>query len=109
LHKFPVYNIVFISILGFIAFIATLPYCTPGMYIVYNALMSEASISKRIIPTILYNQVFISPLILITLTITGITLIPNIYPLLLSKRDYFRAIGGLIAIIMAIYCIIIFY
>ncbi|MEM0365706.1 MAG: hypothetical protein QXD80_04950 [Acidilobaceae archaeon] len=102
LYEFPIYNVIFVSLLGFIASLTLLP-CTSGMYIVYNALMYEASISKWILLTTIYNIVFISPLILITLIFIGVTLIPNMYMLIVHRREYFRALGGLISIIIAIY------
>ncbi|MCX8196237.1 MAG: hypothetical protein N3F67_04085 [Acidilobaceae archaeon] len=96
------------ALLGFVAAITLLP-CTSGMYIVYNVLMREVSLWVWALYTIVYNVVFVSPLVVISAAFIFTASVPSVSFFLLSRAEQIKVIGGFIAVLVAIYILWTYY
>ncbi|MEN2999742.1 MAG: hypothetical protein ABDH61_04120 [Acidilobaceae archaeon] len=96
------------GILGFVTAITLLP-CTSGMYVVYNVLMQEVGLFLWIVYTLVYNFVFVLPLILISAIFVLTTSIPALSLLILSRTEQVKVVGGIIAILVSLYILWTYY
>lgn len=91
-------------LIGFIAAAALLP-CTAGMYVVYNYLLRDSGFVIWMVLTMLYNVIFVLPLLLISLLLITSTKVPEIYWIVSSKRDHIKIVGGFLGVLIALYII----
>ncbi|MEM1628780.1 MAG: hypothetical protein QXP02_03810 [Desulfurococcaceae archaeon] len=95
-------SIPYVVILGLLSSITILP-CSAGLYNVYIILTMNMSVLEWIPYTLLYVAIFISPLVLIAISITGLLRIKRVYQFLINENEYVKLIGGILAILTGIY------
>lgn len=95
----------YLVILGLFASLTILP-CSAGLYVVYVILTAKYEISVWLPLTAFYVLVFISPLIVLTAGIVGITKIKTVFSALIEREKIFKIIGGLLALTVGIYLIL---
>jgi cytochrome c biogenesis protein CcdA len=93
-----------IIILGIIVAIVELP-CTGGIYLAILGIMSETP-AFGLGYLILYNFIFVLPLIILTLLIYKGTHVDNIKSWVDKHKKYMRLAAGIIMIILAIYLLV---
>jgi len=101
------FKYVYLVVLGLILSFTILP-CSAGLYIVYNIILTDTSIYLWIPLTFLYILVFVSPLVLITLVLTGLvktTKYLRSWSMSDKYTDLAKIIGGILAITTGIYLV----
>jgi len=98
-------NIFSVAVIGFLASFTILP-CSAGMVLAFNIVTRDLGFSAWIPLAALYTTVFVSPLLLISLAVIGLTKIKNVYELILRHQKLVKILGGILMILVAILIIL---
>jgi len=98
-------NIFSIAIIGFLASFTILP-CSAGMALAFNIVTRDLGFSVWIPLAALYTAIFVSPLILISLAVIGLTKIKNVYEVVLKHQKLVKVLGGILMILVALVTIL---
>lgn len=86
--------------IGLIASFTLLP-CSAGPYIAFAMIISTQSLVKRLMLLLVYNIVFVTPLILILIAMLGITRLRGVRDKLIKYNPHISLAGGILLIIVA--------
>jgi len=104
---FPrIFKYAYLIVIGLVLSFVILP-CSAGLYIVYNIVTTSTPVYLWIPLTLLYIVVFVSPLVLITLTLAGaFRVIKNLettWSNISKYAEIAKLVGGVLAITTGIY------
>lgn len=94
--------IIWAGILGLLSSFTLLP-CTAGPYILFARLIAELSLYEAILYLLLYNTVFVLPLLAITIIGSYLTRVNRIAEIMSRYEKLIRIIGSVLVIILGIY------
>ena len=95
-------SIIMSAVLGFIITFTLLP-CSSGPYVVFTGLIAKYPLTTSLSLLALYNLIFVSPLILITLLVANIMKVRKVHEMIVKYNKHFSIIAGIILIAIGIY------
>jgi len=99
-------SILMSAILGFIVTFTLLP-CSSGPYVVFTGLIAKYPVTTSLALLALYNIIFVSPLILITVLITSVIKVKRIQEAIVRHNKELSVIAGLLLIAIGTYIILV--
>ncbi|WP_448577171.1 hypothetical protein [Thermosphaera sp.] len=99
------FTIPYIVLLGLLSSLTILP-CSAGLYIVYVVVTTKYDLLVWLPLTMLYVLVFISPLILMTAGLVGLTRIENVFSIMIRHERLFKMLGGILAVGAGFYLVL---